>query len=59
VLLSRSFAGKAPAGEAAQAQAQGVVPVNYMVDGQDPPLRPIEEYPDWLSTITVSAAGTG
>eukprot|EP00904_Undaria_pinnatifida_P012733 jgi/Undpi1/8590/HiC_scaffold_25.g11055.m1 len=26
----------------------GVVPINYLKDGKDVPIKPDEEYPDWL-----------
>ena len=34
------------------ATAEGAtVPVNILKDGADPPLKPIEEYPEWIKTL--------
>lgn len=31
----------------------GVVPINYLKDGVDPPIKPDSEYPDWLWNMQV------
>lgn len=32
----------------------GVIPINYLKDGTHPPIKPDEEYPDWLWNLPVS-----
>ena len=31
----------------------GVIPINYLKDGEDPPLKPDGEYPEWLFKMQV------
>ena len=35
----------------------GVVPINYLKDGKDVPIKPDEEYPDWLWNMQVCFFG--
>ncbi|CAM9825965.1 unnamed protein product, partial [Sphacelaria rigidula] len=42
--------GKAAAGKAGGEDdfGLGVVPINYLKDGKHPPIKPDEDYPNWL-----------
>ncbi|CAM9467213.1 unnamed protein product [Ascophyllum nodosum] len=33
----------------------GVIPINYLKDGEDPPLKPDGEYPEWLFKMQMSS----